>query len=108
MHLHLYPIIVGTMCFHRLLSTNWGLAAMAPSRPQSDLVTGFLHRLIAGAEVVLERILPTVSALMPDRAPLIICLLNGCNALALRIPYGVSRATRRRDFECDRADRLHA
>ncbi len=40
--------------------------------------------------IMLERILPTVTLVMPDKAPLVICLWSGCNGLALRIPYGLA------------------
>jgi hypothetical protein len=105
--MHLYRLVIGTIWFHQLLSVNSGRATVAFPQAQLSSILGLLHSLIAATVVVLDRILPTISALMPERAPLVICLLGGCNALALRIPYRSERSACRQ-AQCNSSGELYA
>jgi hypothetical protein len=60
----------------------------------THLATGLavLHAGLSFSVTMLEQILPTVAAMMPDKAPLFVCLWSGCNALALRVPRGLVQA----------------
>jgi hypothetical protein len=84
--MHLDPLILATICLQQMVYANSQQQGFSLSL--NDLATGLavLHSALSFIATMLERILPTVTAVMPDKAPLVICLWSGCNGLALRIP----------------------
>jgi hypothetical protein len=90
--MHLFHLIIGTVGLYQLQCLNSDRASVAYPQIQFGAIADLLHSLIGATTVVLEGILPTISALTPERAPLVICLLGGCNALALRIPCRSGRS----------------
>jgi|SRR5580698_10284351 hypothetical protein len=66
---------------------------------QRSLLTGFLnktfdttylHLVLALLTATLDRMIPIAGMLMSDKAPIIVGLMSGCNALSVRIPRPAS------------------
>jgi hypothetical protein len=98
MHLHPYPLLVGTICILHL--SNIEIFRTALTYPEFDLgsMGGILLSTLNILSVALERILPAITGLMPEKAPIVVFLLQGCNALSTRIPY----PTKQIDSEAER------
>ena len=87
--MHLYPLIVTAVCLQEVLSADLHppLAACHQVHIAAPAMAA-LHVGLIYTAAVLEILVPTVAAMMPDNAPLIIGAWTGCNALALRISHG--------------------
>jgi hypothetical protein len=88
--MHLYRLIVAAICLQQMLCANSQQHGFTLNAQHLATGLAMLHGALSFFATMLERILPTVEAMMPDKAPLIIWLLIGCNGLAIRIPYGLA------------------
>jgi hypothetical protein len=86
--MHLYPLIVVAICLDTMLSADFHLPFAACSQVHTAPVLAALYVGLIYTAAVLETLAPTVTAMMPDKAPLFIGAWTGCNALALRVTSG--------------------
>jgi hypothetical protein len=90
--MHLYPLIVTAICLQKVLAADLHPPVAACHQAHIAPVMAALHFGLVYTAAILEKFVPTVAALMPDNAPLIIGAWIGCNALALRISHGTKKS----------------
>jgi hypothetical protein len=90
--MHFYSLIVAAICLQKVLSADLyhPLAVCNPLSISSAMAA--LRAVLMYAAAVLETIVPTVAAMVPDKVPLVIAALTGCSALALRVSHNPSRS----------------
>lgn len=89
--MHFYSLIVVAIGLQKVSSADWRQPSGACNPLHTAPAVAALHIAFIYTSAALETIVPTVSAMMPDKAPLVIGAWTGCNALALRVSY--SRST---------------
>lgn len=92
MHVHLYPLMIAIICFHQMLGANAQHMNFSLSPTHRSSGVSVLRVALLLTMSVLEGILPTIAAFMPDKAPLVVAFWDGCNALSLRIPYAMKNS----------------
>jgi len=88
--MHLYSLIVAALCLEKVSSAELQQPFAACSPLHIAPAMAALYAALLYTAAVLETIVPTVEAMVPDKAPLVIGAWTGCNALALRVSYGRS------------------
>jgi hypothetical protein len=91
-NMRLYPLIVTAICLQKVSSADLRHPFAASTQFHIAPALAALHVGLIFTAAVLETIVPTVTAMMPDQAPLIIGAWTGCNALALRVSNGRNRS----------------
>jgi len=91
--MHFYLLIAVTICLHRILGADMHPASSLFESGSGVSAAAVCHAALACASIMLESILPTIALLMPERAPVIAGLIGGCNALAIRIAYAITKVT---------------
>jgi hypothetical protein len=90
--MQLYPLIVTAICLQKVLSADFHPPFAAGNQVHIAPAMAALHVGLIYTAAVLETFVPTVAAMMPDNAPLIIGAWIGCNALALRISHSQQKS----------------
>jgi hypothetical protein len=83
--MRLYSLIVFAICLDKVFSAELHQPFSAMRPLPGAPATAALHCALIYTAAVLETIVPTVAAMMPEKAPLVIGACTGCNALALRV-----------------------
>ena len=90
--MHLCSLFVIVLCLEKVLPADLHQSHAAYNRFHTAPSMAVLYVALVHTATVLEMIAPTVEAMMPDKAPLVIGVCAGCNALALRFSFGGSTA----------------
>jgi hypothetical protein len=90
--MHLYTLIVTAICLQKVLSADLHQPFAACHQVHVAPPMAALHLGLIYTAAILETLAPTVAAMMPDQASLIIGAWTGCNALALRTSFGRNRS----------------
>lgn len=94
--MHIYPFIVGAICLQKVLSADLHQPFATGNSLHLVPAMAALHITLLYTASVFEAIAPTVAALVPEKAPLVIGAWNGCNALARRVSHGRSTSVQER------------
>lgn len=86
--MHLYLLVIGTVCMQKMSSADSPHPSAACNPLHFGAQMDALHVAFTCVGAVFEAIVPTVDAMMPDKAPLIVGAWTGFKALALRVPSG--------------------
>ena len=90
--MHLYPLIVTAVCLQQMSSADLHQSFAGSTQVPAASALAALHIGLVYTAAILETLVPTVAALMPDKSPLIIGAWTVCNGLALRISFGQDRS----------------
>ncbi len=89
MQLPLYPSI-SAVCTQPEAPQNIHQRSLLTGFLNKAFDTTYLHLGLALLTATLERMIPIVGMFMSDKAPIIVGLMSGCNALSARIPTPAS------------------
>jgi hypothetical protein len=89
MQLQLYPSI-SAVCNQRAATPNTRQRSLLAGLLNRIPDTTYLHLGLAVLTATLERMIPIAGILMSDKAPIIVGLMSGCNALSVSIPRPAS------------------
>ena len=88
--MHIYPLILAAICLQKISAADLHQPLAAFNSLHLAPAMAVLHVTLLYTASVFEAIAPTVAAMVPDKAPLVIGAWTGCNALALRVSHGRS------------------
>lgn len=89
MQLQLYPSITA-VCTQPTSQQNIRQRSLLIGFLNKTFDTTYLQLVLALLTATLDRMIPIAGMLMSDKAPIIVGLMSGCNALSARIPTPAS------------------